>query len=99
MARFPRSLRRTAQPAKTGAHTSAINDPLLHYLGITKQWASETLAAEGLTPPRGVWATKGKIKPVGHPQHQLNVYRYIIAHIDQGTPLRSVDDREMQTNF
>jgi len=99
LGRFPKSLRRTAQPTETGAHTSAINDAPRHYLGIAKQWSSKTLAVEGLISPGGAWAAKGKIKPIRDRQHQINVYRYIVAHIDQDAAVWSFHDRRIRTGF
>ena len=59
-------------------------DPARYYLGIAKERSAKALAQQQLVKPGGVWAKRGKIVPVADRQHQVNVFFYIIDHLQEG---------------
>lgn len=69
---------------KGGHRTSSVDDPARHFMGIAKKESSKTLSREGLVMAGGVWAKRGKVKPVGDRAHFLNVYPYILGHVKEG---------------
>ncbi|MHB1157979.1 MAG: hypothetical protein ACYC26_14220 [Phycisphaerales bacterium] len=81
LARFPS----TPKPrfSKQGLPTSALGDPPRHYLGIAKKESAKSLARAVLVPTGGLWAARGKIKPITDRAHQLHVFQYILDHYDE----------------
>ncbi len=80
LARFPLEQRKPTLDER-GLRTSAVDDPVRHFIGQIKQWSSKRLIREGLLEG-GAWGRRGKIVPIRDRHHQLNTYRYIIAHRD-----------------
>jgi hypothetical protein len=60
--------------------TSAVDDPVRHYVGIAKKESAKSLTRAGLADSGGIWARKGKIVPIEDRAHQVAVYRYILNH-------------------
>ncbi len=52
------------------------------WIGHAKRHVTFTLRERGIA--RKVWAGGGKFKPIRDRPHQLNVYKYIAAHADEG---------------
>ncbi|MEM9881903.1 MAG: hypothetical protein AAF800_03160 [Planctomycetota bacterium] len=69
--------------------TSAVKDPVRHFMGQAKQWSAKRLKHEGLISAPHVWAKRGKIVRVRDRPHQLNVLRYILRHADEGAAVWS----------
>ncbi|MBI5765080.1 MAG: hypothetical protein HZA51_16315 [Planctomycetes bacterium] len=55
-----------------------------HYVGIAKKDSSRSLSDAGLLPQGGTWGKRCRALAVRDRTHQLNVFRYIQAHRDQG---------------
>ncbi len=51
-------------------------------MGMAKKHATFEVKRLGWTGK--LWACRGKEIPIGNRRHQLNAYRYILAHADQG---------------
>ncbi|MFW6336959.1 MAG: hypothetical protein ACOC3G_07505 [Phycisphaeraceae bacterium] len=83
------ALKPTASRRGLGHHELREADPARYYMGIAKERSSKGLVAAGLAAPGGVWARRGKIKPVRDRTHQLRVYRYILAHASEGAAVWS----------
>ncbi|XAL98105.1 hypothetical protein OT109_10905 [Phycisphaeraceae bacterium D3-23] len=71
-----------------------VADPPRHYLGIAKKQSAKALVAAGLAEPGGVWARKGKIVPITDRSHQVNVFRYIQRHAQQGAAVWTFKDQQ-----
>jgi hypothetical protein len=69
--------------------SSAMADLPRHYLGIAKQWSAKALVKRNLARPGGVWARRGKIKPIENRAHQVRVFDYILAHRKEGAAVWS----------
>jgi len=67
-------------------------DPARYYMAIAKERSAKALSAAELVTPGGVWAKRGKIVPIKDRSHQLNVYRYILEHQDEGAVVWSYRD-------
>ena len=59
-------------------------DPARYYMGIAKERSSKSLVKEGLVAAGGAWAKRGKVKPIRDRKHQVNVFRYILDHLEEG---------------
>jgi len=55
-----------------------------HYVGIAKKNSARALSDAGLVAPGGVWAVRGKLKPIADRRHQLAVVQYIRDHALEG---------------
>ena len=78
LARFPLKRKQPTLDERE-LRTSAVDDPVRHFIGQIKQWSSKRLIREGLLDG-GAWGRRGKIVPITHREHQVNTYRYIVAH-------------------
>lgn len=55
-----------------------------HFVGIAKKDSGRALSDGALVAPGGVWGVRARCLPVKDRSHQLNCYRYIIAHRARG---------------
>ncbi|MBI1368531.1 MAG: hypothetical protein GC162_07730 [Planctomycetes bacterium] len=92
LVRLPATLRQKPTLSKRGTRTSSLDDPARHYLGIAKKESAKSLAAARLAAPGGIWARRGKVKPIADRAHQLRVYQYILNHAQQGAAVWSFRD-------
>jgi len=92
LVRLPGDLRRKPTLSKRGLRGSSVDDPPRHYLGIAKKESAKALAKAGLVEPGGVWATRGKVRPIRDRQHQVNVFHYILDHRREGAAVWSFKD-------
>jgi hypothetical protein len=65
-------------------------------VGLAKKNASFLLGEHGL--PGTVWARKCRALPVADRAHQLNVYRYILAHANKGACVWTFRDGIIEKN-
>lgn len=71
-------------------------DPVRHFVGIANKESAKRLVEAGQASPGGVWARKGKIVRVRDRQHQVNTFRYILRHADDGAAIWSFRDEPKQ---
>jgi REP element-mobilizing transposase RayT len=56
-----------------------------HWIGLAKKHASHLVRQHGLrTEEGGLWAKRSRAQPIADRQHQLQAFRYILAHLDRG---------------
>ena len=82
LARF-KSLDPDARPSETN------RDPR-HLIGIAKKRSARALSKAGLISEGGVWALRCRSLPIRDRAHQVNVARYIRAHVKQGAAVWSL---------
>ena len=59
-----------------------------HWIGLAKKHASHLLRQEGLrTDKGGLWAKRARAEPIKDRKHQLNTFRYILAHSQKGAAI------------
>jgi len=64
-----------------------------HYVGLAKKRSARALSDSGLVAPGGVWAVRGKLRPIEDRQHQLHVVQYVRDHGLEGAAVWSrLDD-------
>ncbi|MEM6332493.1 MAG: hypothetical protein AAF823_04040 [Planctomycetota bacterium] len=69
-------------------------DPLpRHVLGVAKKHTAHVLSSKALVSAGGVWAKRGKIKPIRDRAHQLNTFHYILDHEKEGAATWSFNDK------
>lgn len=74
-----------------GLQTSSIDDPVRHIVGQFKQWSSKRLIRDGLADA-GLWGKRGKIVPIKDRRHQINTFKYICKHRQEGAALWTYQD-------
>ena len=84
LGRFPASVKKKPTVLDRGLRTSALDDPPRHYLGIAKKESAKALVVDGLVDSGGVWAKRGKVKPIQDRAHEVRVYGYVVAHLEEG---------------
>lgn len=89
LARFGQAPQNTVQKPTPTRGGRRERDPARYFMALAKERSSKALAAKGLAPPGGVWAKRGKIVPISDRSHQLNAYRYILDHQDEGAAVWS----------
>lgn len=63
-------------------------NPLIrHVVGLAKKHASHEIRRAGLGVRGGIWGRRGKVVPIADRKHQVNVYRYIERHAQEGAAL------------
>jgi hypothetical protein len=64
-----------------------------HWIGIAKKHASHIVREQGLRiAPGGLWAKRSRAEPIRDRAHQLNAFRYIIAHRAKGATVWTFRD-------
>jgi hypothetical protein len=96
LARFPRLSEKKPGASRSGLRSESeryrhrdlrFTDPPRYFLRIAKERSSKALAAAGFVQAGKVWAARGKVKPIRDRAHQVNVYRYVCEHLEQGAAL------------
>ena len=63
-----------------------------HWIGRAKKHVSHLLRQEGLREDEGgLWAKRSRAEPIKDRKHQLNCFRYIIAHSSKGAVIWRID--------
>jgi hypothetical protein len=81
----------TAPKRKDGNVELAI---IRHLVGVAKKDAARELVAAGLAPAGGVWAKRCRALAIKERDHQISVYRYIVAHGGRGAEVWTYRDGE-----
>ena len=89
LARFVAVTEQKPTPSQGGLREK---DPARYFMAIAKERSAKALASEGIVNPGRVWAKRGKIVPINDRSHQLNVYRYILDHQNEGAAVWSFKD-------
>jgi len=70
-----------------------------HWVGLAKKHVSHLLRQDGLREDAGgLWAKGGRAEPIKDRQHQLNSFRYILAHGAHGAALWRFDAASAPSN-
>lgn len=66
-----------------------------HLVGIAKKESARALCEKDLVRPGGVWAVRARCLPIHDRSHQINVYRYIVAHGDRKASVWTFRDSDV----